>query len=310
MSRFLTGKELNEAICQIIWDANRTLMLVSPFIRLDDYFRNLLLKHDKNPDLHILIVFGKNEGRVNKSLSNDDFDFLRQFPNISVVYVSNLHAKYYGNEKKGVITSLNLHDHSFDHNIEYGVLSEVKMFAKLSTSMDMAAWHYSREVANNGIPVFINRPCYQKNFLSVLTGKNYVKSEVLLDDTRSFYSSGRTPSTSVKKLSEFPEEIDFKSVKGPMPKKEMPLREEAKAISIKTVSPEVGYCIRTGKEIPRDPCRPFSREAYYEWAEYQNCDYPEKYCHYTGQKTHGNNSFRRPILNDSFQNKERGFGFG
>ena len=307
MSRFVTGKDLNEAIYHIIWDAEKTLMLVSPFIRLDAYFRNLLLKHTRNPKLHILIVFGKNEGNVNKSLSKDDFDFFKQFPNISVVYVANLHAKYYGNEKKGVITSQNLHDYSFDNNIEYGVLSEIKLFQ--NPSADKAAWEYSWTVANQGIPVFINRPCYQKNFLSAITGKNYVKSEVLMDNTRSFYMGERTPETTEKRLADFPDDIDFKPEKGPMPKKEMPVKEETKVIPISKPVPEIGYCIRTGVEIPRDPSRPLCVDAWKEWKEYENYDYPEKYCHFTGQKTYGKNSFRHPILNDDFENKESSRGF-
>jgi hypothetical protein len=183
------------------------------------------------------------------------------------------------------------------------------MFTNLTASTDKAAWEYSWKVANEGTPVFINRPCYQKSFLSVLTGKNYVKSEVQLDNTRSFYSTSRTPESSEKRLADFPEEIDYKPVKGPMPKREMPVKEETKVIPIQKAAHVMGYCIRTGKEIPRDPARPFSKEAYYEWAEYKNYDYPEKFCHYTGQKTYGKNSFRRPILNDSFENKEKSWGF-
>ena len=57
-------------------------------------------------------------------VSIEDFDYFKEFKNISIVYVPTLHAKYYANESKGVITSLNLYDYSFKNNIEFGVVSE------------------------------------------------------------------------------------------------------------------------------------------------------------------------------------------
>jgi hypothetical protein len=41
MSKFLTGNKLGEAIYDIIWDAEKTLLIVSPFTKLDDYFKEL-----------------------------------------------------------------------------------------------------------------------------------------------------------------------------------------------------------------------------------------------------------------------------
>ena len=45
MSTFLTGEELENVVYDIIWDAEQTLLIVSPFIKLDDYFKNLFKKH-------------------------------------------------------------------------------------------------------------------------------------------------------------------------------------------------------------------------------------------------------------------------
>ena len=38
MAKFITGKELEDAVYSIIWDAEQTLMIVSPFVKLDNYF--------------------------------------------------------------------------------------------------------------------------------------------------------------------------------------------------------------------------------------------------------------------------------
>jgi len=34
----------------------------------------------------------------------DDFDFFKQFQNVQISYVENLHAKYYANDYKSIIT--------------------------------------------------------------------------------------------------------------------------------------------------------------------------------------------------------------
>ena len=100
MSKFIAGKELIKVVDDIIWEAQDTLLLVSPYIKLDDYFKKLFQKHKNNHKLHIVIIFGKNEKDIKRSLSREDFDFFKDFLNISIVYVPNLHAKYYGNEKR------------------------------------------------------------------------------------------------------------------------------------------------------------------------------------------------------------------
>jgi hypothetical protein len=75
-------------------------VIVSPYIKLDDYFKKLFDKHANNPKLNLIIVFGKNQNDVKKSMSKDDFDYFKKFLNVSVIYVPTLHAKYYGNESK------------------------------------------------------------------------------------------------------------------------------------------------------------------------------------------------------------------
>ena len=66
MSKFLTGKELEKVVYDIIWEAQENLIIVSPFIKLDDYFKKLFENHLNNPRLNIIIVFGKNEGNKQK----------------------------------------------------------------------------------------------------------------------------------------------------------------------------------------------------------------------------------------------------
>ena len=62
-----------------------------------------------------------------------------------------------------------------------------------------------------------------------------------------------------------------------------------------------GYCIRTGIPIPFNPSRPLSYEAYLQWEEYGNIDYPEKFCHFSGEPSQGENSFRYPVLRKNWK---------
>lgn len=298
MNKFLTGKELEEAIYNIIWEAERTLLIVSPFVKLDDYFKKLFQKHTLNPKLHILIVFGKNEKDVNRSLNKADFDFFKSFPNISIVYVPTLHAKYYGNENMGMITSINLYDYSFKNNIEFGVYYEHKLINSFFSSADDDAWDECMKIAQNNEVVYINRPVYKSANLGF--SKNYVRSEVLYDSTDKFYGSAPAKKSTNKKLDEFPDELKLSDLTS-----ERPTREVVEQASTTSKEPRKGYCIRTGVEIPFDLERPFCGSAYSKWQRYSNPDFPESYCHFSGEPSHGETTFSKPILRKNW-NKVKG----
>jgi hypothetical protein len=298
MSKFITGKELEKQISDIIWYAEKTLMIVSPYIKLDDHFKKLFNNHINNPSLHIIIIFGKNEGAVSRSLSKSDFDFFKKFLNVSVIHVPELHAKYYGNEKKGVITSINLYDYSFRNNIEFGVYSDVTIIDNFTTSSDQNAWTKCHEIANVNEAVFIKRPVYQKNRFSSLFGTNYVKSDTLHDVTEKFYHhvSKRNKEEVVRRINDFPEIVELGIQSNKMPEREeMPKKIELPKKVTENSAPK-GFCIRTGVEIPFNPRRPLSEDAFKVWAIYGNADFSESFCHKTGKRSNGKTSFNRPVL--------------
>jgi hypothetical protein len=291
MSNFLTGKDLNDSIYDIIWNATKNLVIVSPFIKLDHYFKEIFSHHKHNHKLHITIVFGKNEAEPKKSLRAEDFDFFKQFKNISIVYCPKLHAKYYANESNGVLTSINLYDASFVDNIEYGVLYSPGILNSLANGADKAAWSYSFEIANKNPIIFVKRPVYDKSILGSLIGqKNYIDSETLHDQTEIILNHWNHWGKEQKKfLNEFPEELQGKDKDSKRPDRHDTVRPPAP-------EPVSGFCIRTGVHIPFNPLKPMSAEAYKSWAQYSNPDYKEKYCHKTGEKSSGKTSMRKPIL--------------
>ena len=310
MSQFLTGKELEDCVYNIIWEAEKTLLIVSPYVKLDDYFKKLFERHEANPKLHIVLVFGKNELNVKRSMRAEDFEFFKKFPNVSIIYVSNLHAKYYGNEKKGLITSINLYDYSFKNNIEFGVYSEQSFISKLSSSSsDLDAWNKCTEIAFNNEVVYAKRPVYKNKKMVISLGKDYVKSEVLLDATEKFYGTGEDSSKTEKRLGDFPESLDYEEQYSSRPErdwKETTTKQEVmKPVQQITTTTKgiarIGYCIRTGEEIEFNPERPLSNKAFKMWSKYGDKDYEEKFCHYSGEPSNGETSFAKPILRKNWK---------
>lgn len=317
MSKFIYGKHLEDTIYDIIWNAEMTLLIVSPFIKLDDYFKKLFLNHINNPKIHIKIVFGKNEDDKGKSLRREDFEFFKNFLNISIIYVPNLHAKYYANDKCGVITSINLHDYSFKNNIEFGVYNELSIIDHFKKNIDEDAWNTCMNIIDNNEVVYIKRPMYEKKLLSSIFGKNYIKSEILFDNTEKFYSRNHSSnSNNNSKLNDYPTELELGSNNY-----SRPLRNEInKPIEILETKNKYennnyelanktknGYCIRTGVEIRFNLEKPYSYDAFLEWNGDEH--FPENYCHYSGEKSNGITSFYKPILKKHWKQAREEFDF-
>ena len=305
MSKFITGIELEEAVYNIIWEAKSQLMIVSPFIKLDIYFKKLFEEHLNNPKIQITLIFGKNKGQVDKSFNRSDLEFFKQFPNISIVYVSNLHAKYYANERMGVVTSINLYDYSFKNNIEFGVLYENKLLNRLAGSNDNEVWNQCLEIADSNDVIFVKRPAY---VFKVLSSNDYKGSKILYDRTEELYK-GQVIIKSKQKLEDFQDELDYEELDNGRPTREEvettagPVYNKTKA-AVKTQF-EPGYCIRTGEKIPFNTKSPFSRSAYQSWSKYKKEDFSEKYCHYSGEPSNGETSFKKPILAKNWKKSQQ-----
>lgn len=69
-----------------------------------------------------------------------------------------------------------------------------------------------------------------------------------------------------------------------------------------------GYCIRTGVAIPFNVEKPLSFEAYKKWNEYGDPDYPEKFCHFTGEPSNGETTVGRPIMKKNWKKAKELFG--
>ncbi len=73
---------------------------------------------------------------------------------------------------------------------------------------------------------------------------------------------------------------------------------------------QTGYCIRTGVEIPFNIEKPMSYEAFKSWNKHADKDYPEKFCHFSGEPSNGENSVNKPILHKYWKKAKEIHGIG
>jgi hypothetical protein len=115
MAKFLNTSATNYFLEELIKEAKDRLVLVSPFLKLNDRMKELL--SDKNRlKIDVRVVYGKSE------LQPQEIDWLRGLTYIRTSFCKNLHAKCYLNEELCIITSLNLYEFSQVNNNEMGIL--------------------------------------------------------------------------------------------------------------------------------------------------------------------------------------------
>jgi len=115
MAKFLNTSATNYFLEELIKSASERLILISPYLKLNDRIKELL--EDKNRlKIDVRIIYGKNE------LQNDEINWLSKLSYIRTSFCKNLHAKCYINEENCIITSLNLYEFSQVNNNEMGVV--------------------------------------------------------------------------------------------------------------------------------------------------------------------------------------------
>ena len=115
MAKFLNTSGTNYFLEELIKDAQDRLILISPFLKLNDRMKELLA--DKNRlKIDVRIVYGKSE------LQPQEIEWLRGLTFIRTSFCKNLHAKCYMNEELCIVTSLNLYEFSQVNNNEMGIL--------------------------------------------------------------------------------------------------------------------------------------------------------------------------------------------
>lgn len=298
MSTFLTGTELENKLTDIIWNAKKYIIIISPFIKLDEHIKSVFEKVKSTHDIPLFIVFGKNEEYKYKSFNDDDFNFIKEFKNVTILYNKDLHAKYYCNEKEGLITSLNLYGYSMVNNIEYGVLFTKSLLNPMDKLFDETESFTYELVFEKSEVVYLKKPQYSKKLFGL--SKQFEQSIVLFDISNDFFNGSRYE---CKYLKDFDLEVETSIEKK---FEEKPQREEKVDDKIEIKKPYqrkdstnkvvMGYCIRTGVEIPFNPEQPMCKSAWTTWNRFGDRFYPETYCHKTGKQSFGKTCMDKPIM--------------
>jgi phosphatidylserine/phosphatidylglycerophosphate/cardiolipin synthase-like enzyme len=252
MAKFLTTKQISSQLEELIQEADKTLYLVSPYLKLSKDFQELINSRNKN-EKKTIIIYGKYE------LTPEQLKFLTGLRHVYLKFHENLHAKCYLNDSKLIITSLNFYEYSMIHNKEIGVLFDV------------------------------NNPGDQEIYSKALEHIKFIEDN---SNDKPFELN----SSNTMRNGKVENPVETKQQKTIEVKKDSVTKSTEKKLGKQT-----GYCIRTGVEIPFNIDKPFSYDAFKKWNEFGDPNYPEKFCHFSGEPSNGETSANKPIMKKNWK---------
>ena len=186
----------------------KEIVIVSPYLKVSSILIERL-REASTRGSRVVLVYGKCD------LSAEMEEAFDSIPKLEKFFHPNLHAKCYLNERRAIITSMNLHEYSESKNREMGVSFDKDSDGKL-------------------------------------------------------YSDARVEVISIIKAS-------TAEKKALQPRVMKPRQSTIKKTK------HQGYCIRCGKPIPFNPDRPYCRDCFEIWAQFENPEYEESVCHSCGE---------------------------
>ena len=116
-TKLLKNHEISPAIINMIIDAERRIVLVSPYIQLWGHLE-IAIKSAVKREVDVSVFFRKDKRAKYK-------DTLKNLVSmgVQVFEVDILHAKIYASEREAIATSMNLHKSSAQNSIEFAIQS-------------------------------------------------------------------------------------------------------------------------------------------------------------------------------------------
>lgn len=116
MAEFLTAKGISVSLENIIENAEKFIMIVSPYVQIEERIKKQL-SIKANKGIEITFIYRKDNNKNNLQ----DIDWVKT-KKINLISINNLHSKAFMNESDCIIGSMNLYQHSEQNNYEMGIL--------------------------------------------------------------------------------------------------------------------------------------------------------------------------------------------
>ena len=124
MAEFLTTTGISDRLEKIIKGAEKRLLIISPYVKVDKRIREFL-EETHRQGLEVYIICRK------KDLKPKEKEMLESLAWIGIGFREDLHAKCYLNESEALLTSMNLHEFSSKNNDEMGIVASCEEDHKL-----------------------------------------------------------------------------------------------------------------------------------------------------------------------------------
>jgi len=160
----------------------------------------------------------------------------------------------------------------------------------------------------------LHAKCYLNESEAIITSMNlYEFSQVNNNEMGIYIEKSSDPELykdvydEAQRLIRISDEIVVSVEKAPSKEKQVEKVETKQKVEKKSDSSKNGFCIRTGVSIPFNVEKPMSYEAFKSWNKYGDKDYPEKYCHFSGEASEGKTSVGKPILSKNWKKAKEAF---
>lgn len=251
--RIFSDNEVTARVLDVIRNAESWVALVSPYVDRVGHVEQALLQA-KRRGVRILIVVRRDEDAFGGNNGKEALAWFDQ-EGLEVKAVPNLHAKFYANEREGVITSMNLLRSSWSGSLELGMSVTADDHRQLVSYLrDHLTSFFTVTAGGNSETVSEGNAAANKTKAKTTkTPKRYA-------------SAGRKPQAQVvreRRSGSFTDMLKNLILGAP------------------------GYCIRCGKPLAEgeaDSGKVLCQDDYTAWAVYRNPEFPEKYCTTCGKR--------------------------
>ncbi len=117
MAKYLDTSHISSELMELLKEAKERIILVTYSVQVNTQIQERLKTKSKLGTLgEITLIYG------NTVPKKSEFQWMSEIDDLRVWQKKNLHAKCYINEKKAIISSMNLYDYSQTSNVEMGFL--------------------------------------------------------------------------------------------------------------------------------------------------------------------------------------------